>query len=199
MANTSFGTRLRKARAAAGYKTARACAEAVGLSENRYARYERGGSEPDYALLCRLCDRLGVTPNDLLGYRPNRIREPRAVSGAPGFADALPPSANASRPASHKSVRSRDVETAPESVDIQLLRLTKCIVDGRVGLSKPTRTPRSSADRAPEIAVLYSTLRADPVNALPRLLTSEDVQRLPPAARTRAYALADAIFSQLAP
>jgi transcriptional regulator with XRE-family HTH domain len=43
-------------------------AQALGIDENRYTRYERAEVEPDLALLVRICTVLGLTPNDLLGF-----------------------------------------------------------------------------------------------------------------------------------
>ena len=56
-------------RIGAGYNSAREFAAALEVNENTYARYERGSHEPSYNLLCLICDKLSVTPNDLLGFR----------------------------------------------------------------------------------------------------------------------------------
>jgi transcriptional regulator with XRE-family HTH domain len=63
-----FGLRLKGFRQSAGFKTARAFAEALELDENRYTRYERGEVEPNLANICRMCSVLGVEPNELLGF-----------------------------------------------------------------------------------------------------------------------------------
>lgn len=76
-----FAKRLRELRVPRGYRTARAFANALGIEENRYTRYERAEVEPDLALLARICTVLSLTPNDLLGFA-------RAPSGLPnGFAE----------------------------------------------------------------------------------------------------------------
>lgn len=41
-------------------------ARRVGISASRYGKYIRDHTEPDYALLVRICDVLGLTPNDVL-------------------------------------------------------------------------------------------------------------------------------------
>lgn len=71
-----FSQRLRAFRTARGFKRARAFATALELEENRYTRYERAEVEPTLTVLCRMCDLLGATPNDLLGFEP--VQEARA-------------------------------------------------------------------------------------------------------------------------
>ncbi len=46
-----FGVRLKSLRLSAGFRTARAFAEALELDENRYTRYERGEVEPNLATI----------------------------------------------------------------------------------------------------------------------------------------------------
>lgn len=41
-------------------------ARRVGISASRYGKYIRNDTEPDYALLVRICEVLSLTPNDLL-------------------------------------------------------------------------------------------------------------------------------------
>jgi transcriptional regulator with XRE-family HTH domain len=78
-----FAQRLKELRAARGFRTARSLAQALAIDENRYTRYERAEVEPDLALLMRICDTLGVTPNDLLaGGAPASAETPLA-----GFAE----------------------------------------------------------------------------------------------------------------
>lgn len=49
-------------------------ARRVGISASRYGKYIRDYTEPDYALLVRICGVLGLTPNDvLLGKMPERL------------------------------------------------------------------------------------------------------------------------------
>jgi transcriptional regulator with XRE-family HTH domain len=62
-----FAKRLKELRVPRGFKTARKLAQTLGIDENRYTRYERAEVEPDLGLLMKICEVLGVTPNDLLG------------------------------------------------------------------------------------------------------------------------------------
>ena len=86
--DTGFSTRLRPARLSAGFATARQFAQALGLAENRYTRYERGETEPALGTIARICRILTVTPDDLLGF--SHARATRLQSS--GFAEQpVPP------------------------------------------------------------------------------------------------------------
>lgn len=56
-------------------------ARRAGLSEPRYGHYVAGTRRPDYGTLLRLCDVLGTSPNELLGFsatdgnKPNSQRD----------------------------------------------------------------------------------------------------------------------------
>lgn len=58
-----LGARMRELREAAGY-TQVEVADAVGVSEQTYVRWERGGSEPTFTDLCVIATMFGKTPND---------------------------------------------------------------------------------------------------------------------------------------
>ena len=62
----AFSSRLRKARASAGYEHAKVFAEALGVEPARYRHWERGTAQPDLTTLTRICRLLGVEANDLL-------------------------------------------------------------------------------------------------------------------------------------
>lgn len=67
----AFSKRLKAAREAAGFETAKEFAEALGVEENRYRHWERGSAQPDLAMLTRITRLLKIEPNDLfpLAYR----------------------------------------------------------------------------------------------------------------------------------
>lgn len=79
----TFGTRLRKAREAKGYKSAAAFAGVLNLEPHTYRKYERGAAECNYDTLTRMCELLDITPNDLLPLAAKRAqagnRETRAA------------------------------------------------------------------------------------------------------------------------
>lgn len=64
----TFAARLKNLRRRSGYATARGFAIALGISENRYTRYERAEVEPDLYLISRICKILNVTPSDIVPF-----------------------------------------------------------------------------------------------------------------------------------
>ena len=76
-----FARRLRALRVPRGFKTARSFAQALGIDENRYTRYERAEVEPDLSLIQRICETLRITPNDLLN-----LKDDLATGYSSGFA-----------------------------------------------------------------------------------------------------------------
>jgi transcriptional regulator with XRE-family HTH domain len=69
----SFGKRLRRARVASGYATAREFAIAVGLDEKVYGNYELGKRIPELPVLHRICHTLKVTSDYLLFGEPGGL------------------------------------------------------------------------------------------------------------------------------
>ncbi len=68
MSNTGNLQRLRRA---AGYRTARDFAEAVGIPVSTYSRYERGGAGEDCGIpmanACIIAEALGCTIDEIVG------------------------------------------------------------------------------------------------------------------------------------
>lgn len=60
-------TKLKELRRRAGYATAEAFAEAVGMSVHTYRRYESGSINLYLDTACDLCDALGCTLDELAG------------------------------------------------------------------------------------------------------------------------------------
>jgi transcriptional regulator with XRE-family HTH domain len=57
----------------------REAARQCGLEERRYAHYAGGRREPDLETLVRIAQRLGTTPNWLLGLDPSGKKPSKAV------------------------------------------------------------------------------------------------------------------------
>ncbi len=57
----AFAKRLQALRIARGYESARAMAQALGVNEMTYGRWERGETEPNYGTLLRICTRFGFS------------------------------------------------------------------------------------------------------------------------------------------
>lgn len=62
-----FAKRLREARERK-YPSAQSFAAVLGQEPHTYRHWERGDTEPDFESLTRICELLGVTPNDLLPH-----------------------------------------------------------------------------------------------------------------------------------
>ena len=62
----TLGQRLREARLLAGYRRARHFAEALGIKENTYCRYERNEVMPSYDCLARISQLLKLDVSDLV-------------------------------------------------------------------------------------------------------------------------------------
>jgi transcriptional regulator with XRE-family HTH domain len=60
-----FAKRLKQLRTEKGFLRARTFANALGIHENRYTRYERAEVEPNLTLIHKICGTLRVLPNDL--------------------------------------------------------------------------------------------------------------------------------------
>ena len=67
----TFSQRLRERAAQLGISNAEA-AQKVGLDERRFAHYASGRREPDLTTLVMIAERLGCTPNWLLGVPDDR-------------------------------------------------------------------------------------------------------------------------------
>jgi DNA-binding XRE family transcriptional regulator len=62
----AFHQRLRRARQAAGYQTAKEFADVLEVEPPTYRQWERGEASPDLVTLTRICKALDIEPNDLL-------------------------------------------------------------------------------------------------------------------------------------
>lgn len=69
----SFQENLRRYREAAGFSSARAFAEHIGVPYTTYISYENKNAEPKYDKLCQIAAALGVTTDELLDYSPGNI------------------------------------------------------------------------------------------------------------------------------
>ena len=74
---SAFSRRLKEARSAAGYESAKQFADALGVEPPTYRYWERGAASPDLPMLTRICRLLEVEPNDLL---PLALRKKRGLS-----------------------------------------------------------------------------------------------------------------------
>lgn len=66
----NFSENLKKYREAAGYKTAKDFAAAMGIGYTTYVGYENKGREPNYETLCAIAQKLFVSVDELVGNAP---------------------------------------------------------------------------------------------------------------------------------
>ncbi len=104
---TAFARRLRELRIPRGFRTARKLAQALGIDENRYTRYERAEVEPDLTMLMRICSTLEISPNDLFGIAESQVPVPSGF-GESSRNEDTPVGGNRSRTASPKAARPAD-------------------------------------------------------------------------------------------
>ena len=98
LARRDFARRLRELRLPRGFRTARSLARSLDIDENRYTRYERAEVEPDLGMIRRICEILGVTPNELLGVGPRPMTHDEPMG--------------ATRPSSRAAARRRGADAA---------------------------------------------------------------------------------------
>lgn len=77
----TFGDRLKEAREAK-FASAQEFAGILGAGPHAYRKYERGDAEPNYDMLTRICQLLGITPNDLLPMASQKVGK-ASKDGAP--------------------------------------------------------------------------------------------------------------------
>lgn len=83
----SFQENLRRAREKAGFESAKDFAQNIlGIKYTTYLAYEgQEGREPKYDLLCQIAQKLGTSPNELLGYDPGKYEKYKHLVQAAGF------------------------------------------------------------------------------------------------------------------
>ena len=65
--NVKMGRLLQNARESHGVLQSELC-EATGLTKNHISAVERGVSKASIRMLLGYCEKIGITPNDILGY-----------------------------------------------------------------------------------------------------------------------------------
>lgn len=161
-----FPQNLRLLRISRGFVRARHFAEAIGIGENRYTRYERGEAEPNIDLIYKICDVLKAAPNDLFGIGEDRNILRGEPLPRPGFAD-LPQAAPSN------STLSRDRQAAGWELAREL-----AVLEVGEGHGTP-------AERLKATAAIFLELDRSPFHVIARILAS------PAAAAKPAEALQD--------
>lgn len=164
-----FGRRLRELRVIRGFATARQFAEALGISENKYTRYERGVALPKIDLMYVIFEKLGTSPNDLFGFKDEGGAA--AKSMLRGFAEA-PGTRSQGLSSSAESGQSHTGSSehpAPPASDFEGWQLAAEIARIRVRSGADPDTSKSSQTAFSELqetSRLFVELRSDPFGTI---------------------------------
>jgi transcriptional regulator with XRE-family HTH domain len=173
-----FPQNLRLLRISRGFARARHFAEAIGIGENRYTRYERGEAEPNIDLIYKICDVLKAAPNDLFGIGEDRNMLRIDPSQRPGFAD-LPQAAPS------LSTPHQDRQVAGWALARELAAL-------EMGDSKGT-----AAERLKATAAIFLELERSPFHVIARILSGPAAATKPSEALKTVNDLVDAYLALL--
>lgn len=171
-----FANRLKELRLARGFPKARQFADVLGILENRYTRYERGASEPDFELIYEICRKMSVTPNELFGVTelaahpaPGFSSGPQARLERPASDDVLP--TPASPAADHGAAGGDDVGAA--SFEAAAWRLAGMLV--RCRTKRGVAAPGLPLVTIQETARIYRALKAEPFDTVAAELAEIDI------------------------
>src|SRR5262245_14774154 len=155
-----FAKRLRTLRAQRGYERARHFAKALGIEENRYTRYERAEVEPNLSLIFEICQKLAVTPNELMGFPELEAQRPG------GLGDGQPT----------PSLEARSAAAA--GPDLRALAWQLASEAAHVG-AELRGSPRAGADPlrlVRDTGRLYSRLEQDPFRTVAEIVDDPALQ-----------------------
>jgi transcriptional regulator with XRE-family HTH domain len=160
-----FAKRLRALRAQRGYERARHFAQALGVEENRYTRYERAEVEPNLSLLVEICQKLAITPNELMGFAE------AAVDGRPAGLLAGPPAPRreargAPGPSPAPDLRALAWQLAAEAARI------------KAELSGPAKAAFDPLRPVRETGRLYARLEQDPFGTVAEIVADPALRDL---------------------
>jgi len=188
MANTlapevrsQFAKRLKTIRTQRGFPRARYFAKTLGIEENRYTRYERAEVEPNLTLIHKMCQTLGVSPNELLGFG-----EPR-----PGRHEAIPGVAEESREDEGFSPEPEAAGIQPDPLGSLAWSLAAEIVTIRqrhAGRGKAGDTFAALQ----ETSALFAALRAEPFRTVAEIVNDRALKDVDGANKARLAELAQA-------
>ena len=153
-----FADRLRTARKARGFRTARSFAERIGVDQNTYTRYERGEVEPNVGLIERMWQALDLPPTDLFGGVP---------SG--GLAEQATPSLH--------GPGSGHLNGATESA------IAWQVAETYIAARTAPKTVLDPLDALRAATSIYSALTKDPFGTVTRLVADPDLERGDPERR----------------
>ena len=188
---TTLAEQLKRLRQAKGHPTARGFAKTLGISENRYSRYERGEAVPKLDLVWSICSTLGITPNELYGWESPSIHPTPAVTRPPGLpAQTLPAS---SMPAPGMADEPVTFLHQPPSQSATTAKVAWRLASALAEAAEPAGGSKMRTIRA--TAEFYSKLTADPFETIATCLQALNLDTSKPAIEAR---LADEVEAFLA-
>jgi transcriptional regulator with XRE-family HTH domain len=163
-----FGRRLRELRVIRGYATARQFAEALGISENKYTRYERGVALPKIDLLHLIFEKLGTSPNDLFGFKDEGGTPTKGVLR--GLAESSSaPSQGFSGGGSDSGQAASSEHPAPPESDFEGWQLAAefAKIRARSGAGQDaSKSSKTAFSELQETSRLFVELRSDPFGTI---------------------------------
>ena len=194
-----FAQRLKELRTARGFRTARSLAQALAIDENRYTRYERAEVEPDLTLLMRICETLGVTPNELLAnWSASGAERPLA-----GFAEKAESTglATGTPPLSPARIGPRAAEGSPPEADRAVARVRQRALTWRLagelaklGAKPDVAAPSALTDLQAK-SRLFAEIERDPFAFISRLADDPALAALDRHDQARLAALIDDLIA----
>jgi len=174
-----FAKRLKSIRTQRGFPRARYFAKTLGIEENRYTRYERAEVEPSLTLIHKICQTLGVSPNELLGYA--EFKPQRPLEATPGVAEE-------SRDASfgHQSDRGTGAGgTAPDPLGSLAWSLAAETVAIRHQHASRGKSASDSFSILQETSALFSSLRAEPFKTVAEIVNDRALKEVEAAHKAK--------------
>jgi transcriptional regulator with XRE-family HTH domain len=180
-ARLRFARRLKAMRTQRGFDRARYFAKTLGIEENRYTRYERAEVEPNLTLIHKMCETLGVSPNELLGFGEAASR---SIELAPGLAEAS--AGEMTRVHGHAGEGGNGPDHS-SSLSWSLASEAVAIRQGQTGRPKSANDPMRALQ---ETSALFRRLQADPFRTVMELV---EERALKEADAARKFKLAELI------
>jgi len=197
LADEVWAARLKAARIAAEFKTAKAFAAKLGISANRYSRYENG-TRPKLEMLTRICSELGITAEYLFG-RPEAPagRAPRAAGSTPGklnssgFSDELLTS-------SQQTTGCGPAESVIR-LDAIYWRLAEALLDLRIWSSLDDKEShrRRRPPSYPETVEVFAHLRSLPFDTPIEMVRAAGMRDLPPDLNSKLRSAMEALIAHI--
>jgi transcriptional regulator with XRE-family HTH domain len=181
-----FAQRLRALRAQRGFERARHFAKALGIEENRYTRYERAEVEPNLTLIYEICQKLSVTPNELLGFAEPAGEDATAVRVRPAAESAAAPAAESAAAEAAAGARSSGQLSA------LAWQLASEAAHGKAALGDTAAAAADPLRLVRETGQIYSRLEGDPFGTVADIVNDPALKDLGPERKIKLAALIEA-------